>query len=84
MRSFTVSGRSKQASEQASEQANIHMHVCNEVTLMLGLLKLTPIIRNSEECEDVAIIYINWVTAEYRLSNFVIIILTVVLVLIVK
>ena len=79
MRSFTVSGRSK----QASEQANIHPHVCNEVTLMLGSLRLTPITRNSEECEDVAIIYINWVAAEYRLSNFVII-LTVVLVLIVK
>ena len=80
MCSFTVSGRSK----QASEQANIHTHVCNEVTLMLGSLRLTPITRNSEECKDVAIIYINWVAAKYRLSNFVIIILTIVLVLIVK
>ena len=32
---FSVSGRSKQAS--------IHMHVCNEVTLVWGSLRLTPI-----------------------------------------
>ena len=37
---FTVSGRSK----QASKQAYIHMHGCNEVTLVWGSLRLAPII----------------------------------------
>ena len=30
-------------SVQASKQANIHMHGCNEVTLVWGSLRLTPI-----------------------------------------
>ena len=34
-----ISGRSK----QASKQANIHTHGCNEVTLVWGSLRLTPI-----------------------------------------
>jgi len=29
-------------SVQASKQANIHTHRCNEVTLVWGLLRLTP------------------------------------------
>ena len=36
---FSVSGWSKQASKQAS----IHTHVCNEVTLVWGSLRLAPI-----------------------------------------
>ena len=31
-------------SVQASKQANIHTHVCNEVTLVWGSLRLAPII----------------------------------------
>jgi len=30
-------------SDQASKQANIHMHRCNDITLVWGLLGLTPI-----------------------------------------
>jgi len=30
-----------------SKQANIHMHVCNEVTLVWGLLRLAPISKAS-------------------------------------
>jgi len=39
-----VSGWTEQASKQASKQASIHMHGRNEVTLVWGSLRLTPII----------------------------------------
>ena len=40
MHSFKVYGK---WSVQASKQANIHTHVCNEVTLVWGSLRLAPI-----------------------------------------
>ena len=39
MRSFKVYGK---WSVQANKQANIHTHVCNEVTLVWGSLRLAP------------------------------------------
>ena len=39
---FPVSGRSKQASKQ--ESIDTHTHVCNEITLVWGSLRLAPII----------------------------------------
>ena len=41
---FSVSGRSKQASKQAS----IHKHVCNEVMVVWGSLRLAPIILSTD------------------------------------
>ena len=51
---FSVSGRSKQASKHTS----IHTHVCNEVTLVWGSLRLAPIkLSNLVTEQDASVVF---------------------------